>query len=138
MTETYDDIIHLPHHVSKRHPQMSLYNRAAQFAPFAALTGYEEAIIETARLTAPKVDMMEDNQQLLDRKLALLSHSLREQPTVSGGQYLTVTGVIKSIRDSERVILMADGKRVSIDTIISIDGDIFSSEEYPSPDDELF
>lgn len=149
MTETYDDIIHLPHHVSKRHPQMSLYNRAAQFAPFAALTGYEEAIIETARLTAPKVDMMEDNQQLLDRKLALLSRSLREQPTVSityfqpdkkksGGQYLTVTGVIKSIRDSERVILMADGKCVSIDTIISIDGDIFSSEEYPSPDVELF
>ena len=149
MTETYNDIIHLPHHVSKRHPQMSLYNRAAQFAPFAALTGYEEAIIETARLTAPKVDMMEDNQQLLDRKLALLSRSLREQPTVSityfqpdkkksGGQYLTVTGVIKSIRDSERVILMADGKRVSIDTIINIDGDIFSSEEYPSPDDELF
>lgn len=128
---------------------MSLYNRAAQFAPFAALTGYEEAIIETARLTAPKVDMMEDNQQLLDRKLALLSYSLREQPTVSityfqpdkkktGGQYLTVTGVIKSIRDSERVILMADGKCVSIDTIISIDGDIFSSEEYPSPDVELF
>ena len=128
---------------------MSLYNRAAQFAPFAALTGYEEAIIETARLTAPKVDMMEDNQQLLDRKLALLSRSLREQPTVSityfqpdkkktGGQYLTITGVIKCIRDSERVILMADGKRVSIDTIISIDGDIFSSEEYPSPDDELF
>lgn len=149
MTETYDDIIHLPHHVSKRHPQMSLYNRAAQFAPFAALTGYEEAIIETARLTAPKVDMMEDNQQLLDRKLALLSRSLREQPTVSityfqpdkkksGGQYLTVTGVIKSIHDSERVILMADGKSVSIDTIISIDGDIFSSEEYPSPDNELF
>lgn len=149
MTETYDDIIHLPHHVSKRHPQMSLYNRAAQFAPFAALTGYEEAIIETARLTAPKVDMMEDNQQLLDRKLALLSRSLREQPTVSityfqpdkkksGGQYLTITGVIKSIRDSERVILMADDKRVSIDTIISIDGDIFSSEEYPSPNDELF
>lgn len=149
MTETYDDIIHLPHHVSKRHPQMSLYNRAAQFAPFAALTGYEEAIIETARLTAPKVDMMEDNQQLLDRKLALLSRSLREQPTVSityfqpdkkktGGQYLTVTGVIKCIRDSERVILMADGKCVSIDTIINIDGDIFSSEEYPSPDDELF
>ena len=149
MTETYDDIIHLPHHVSKRHPQMSLYNRAAQFAPFAAVTGYEEAIIETARLTAPKVDMMEDNQQLLDRKLALLSHSLREQPTVSitysqpdkkksGGQHLTVTGVIKSIRDSERVILMADGKSVSIDTIINIDGDIFSSEEYPSPDDELF
>ena len=128
---------------------MSLYNRAAQFAPFAALTGYEEAIIETARLTAPKVDMMEDNQQLLDRKLALLSRSLREQPTVSityfqpdkkktGGQYLTVTGVIKCIRDSERVILMADGKSVSIDTIISIDGDIFSSEEYLSPDDELF
>lgn len=149
MTETYDDIIHLPHHVSKRHPQMSLYNRAAQFAPFAALTGYEEAIIETARLTAPKVDMMEDNQQLLDRKLALLSRSLREQPTVSityfqpdkkktGGQYLTITGVIKCIRESERVILMADGKRLSIDTIISIDGDIFSSEEYPSPDDELF
>ena len=123
---------------------MSLYNRAAQFAPFAALTGYEEAIIETARLTAPKVDMMEDNQQLLDRKLALLSYSLREQPTVSityfqpdkkksGGQYLTVTGVIKSIRDSERVILMADGKRVSIDTIINIDGDIFLQKNTHHP-----
>ena len=137
MTDNYDDIIYLPRHVSKRHPQMSLYNRAAQFAPFAALTGYGEAIAETARQTAPKIEIMEDDRQLMDRKLLLLTNHLEEEPTItityfqpdgrkSGGQYLTITGVVKAIRTNERIIIMKDRKKISIDTIVGLEGEVFS------------
>ncbi len=136
MTENYDDIIHLPHHVSKRHPQMRLYCRAAQFAPFAALTSYGEVVAETARHTSPKVEMMEDDRELLDRKLSILFSNLAERPTVSityfqpdahkeGGSYLTVTGVVKAICDSERMILMDNGKRIGVDSIIGLEGEVF-------------
>jgi hypothetical protein len=137
MTDNYDDIIHLPRHVSKRHPQMSLYNRAAQFAPFSALTGYGEAIAETARQTNPKIEMMEDDRQLMDRKLLLLTNHLEEEPTItityfqpdgrkSGGQYLTITGVVKAIRTNERIIIMKDRTKISIDTIVGLEGEVFS------------
>ena len=137
MTDNYDDIIHLPRHVSKRHPQMSLYNRAAQFAPFSALTGYGEAIAETARQTNPKIEMMEDDRQLMDRKLLLLTNHLEEEPTItityfqpdgrkSGGQYLTITGVVKAIRTNERIIMMKDRTKISIDTIVGLEGEVFS------------
>ena len=137
MTENYDDIIYLPRHVSKRHPQMSLYNRAAQFAPFSALTGYGEAIAETARQTNPKIEMMEDDRQLMDRKLLLLTNHLEEEPMVSitffqpdgrksGGQYLTITGVVKAIRTNERIIIMKDRTKISIDTIVGLEGEVFS------------
>ena len=137
MTDNYDDIIYLPRHVSKRHPQMSLYNRAAQFAPFAALTGYGEAIAEIARQTNPKIEMMEDDRQLMDRKLLLLTNHLEEEPTItityfqpdrrkSGGQYLTITGVVKAIRTNERIIIMKDRKKISIDTIVGLEGEVFS------------
>lgn len=137
MTDNYDDIIYLPRHVSKRHPQMSLYNRAAQFAPFAALTGYGEAIAETARQTAPKIEMMEDDRQLMDRKLLLLTNHLEEEPIItityfqpdgrkSGGQYLTITGVVKAIRTNERIIIMKDRTKISIDTIVGLEGEVFS------------
>ena len=137
MTDNYDDIIHLPRHVSKRHPQMSLYNRAAQFAPFSALTGYGEAIAETARQTNPKIEMMEDDRQLMDRKLLLLTNHLEEEPTItityfqpdgrkSGGQYLTITGVVKAIRTNERIIIMKDRTKISIDAIVGLEGEVFS------------
>ena len=137
MTDNYDDIIHLPRHVSKRHPQMSLYNRAAQFAPFAALTGYGAAIAETARQTSPKIEMMEDDRQLMDRKLSILSSHLGEEPTISitffqpdgrksGGHYLTITGIVKTIRTNERIIIMKDRKKISIDTIVGLEGELFS------------
>lgn len=137
MTDNYDDIIHLPRHVSKRHPQMSMYNRAAQFAPFAALTGYGAAIAETARQTSPKIEMMEDDRQLMDRKLSILSSHLEEEPTISitffqpderkaGGHYLTITGVVKSIRTNERIIIMKDRKKISIDAIVGLEGELFS------------
>ena len=137
MTDNYDDIIHLPRHVSKRHPQMSLYNRAAQFAPFAALTGYGAAIAETARQTSPKIEMMEDDRQLMDRKLSILSsHLEEEQPKYNnffkpdgrkdGGQYLTITGIVKAIRTNERIIIMKDRKKISIDAIVGLEGELFS------------
>ena len=137
MTDNYDDIIHFPRHVSKRHPQMSLYNRAAQFAPFAALTGYGAAIAETARQTSPKIEMMEDDRQLMDRKLSILSSHLEEEPTISitffqpdgrkeGGQYLTITGIVKAIRTNERIIMMKDRTKISIDTIVGLKGELFS------------
>lgn len=137
MTDNYDDIIHLPRHVSKRHPQMSLYNRAAQFAPFAALTGYGAAIAETARQTSPKIEMMEDDRQLMDRKLSILSSHLEEEPTISitffqpdsrksGGHYLTITGIVKTIRTNERIIIMKDRKKISIDAIVGLEGELFS------------
>lgn len=137
MTDNYDDIIHLPRHVSKRHPQMSLYNRAAQFAPFAALTGYGAAIAETARQTSPKIEMMEDDRQLMDRKLSILSSHLGEEPTISitfflpdgrkaGGHYLTITGIVKTIRTNERIIIMKDRKKISIDAIVGLEGELFS------------
>ena len=137
MTDNYDDIIHLPHHVSKRHPQMSLYNRAAQFAPFSALTGYGAAIAETARQTSPKIEMMEDDRQLMDRKLSILSSHLEEEPTITityfqpdgrkdGGQYLTITGVVKAIRTNERIIMMKDRTKISIDAIVGLEGEMFS------------
>ena len=137
MTDNYDDIIHLPRHVSKRHPQMSLYNRAAQFAPFAALTGYGAAIAETARQTSPKIEMMEDNRQLMDRKLSILSSHLEEEPTISitffqpdgrktGGHYLTTTGIVKTICTNERIIIMKDRKKISIDAIVGLEGELFS------------
>ena len=141
MTDNYDDIIHLPHHVSKRHPQMSLYNRAAQFAPFSALTGYEEVIAETARQTNPKIEIMEDDRQLMNRKLSILTTCLEEEPTITityfqpdgrkdGGQYLTITGVVKAIRTNERIIILKDKKKISIDAIIGLEGELFSSFKF--------
>jgi hypothetical protein len=116
---------------------MSLYNRAAQFAPFAALTGYGAAIAETARQTSPKIEMMEDDRQLMDRKLSILITYLEKEPTITityfqpdgrkdGGQYLTITGVVKAIRTSERIIIMKDRKRISIDAIVGLEGELFS------------
>ena len=82
MNHPYDDIINLPHHVSERHPQMSMYNRAAQFAPFAALTGHDSAITEAARLTEAEEELSESDAEVLNRKLAYLQ-SLDEKPTIS-------------------------------------------------------
>ena len=82
MKHPYDDIIDLPHHVSERHPQMSMYNRAAQFAPFAALTGHKAAITEAARLTEAEQELSESDAEVLNRKLAYLQ-SLDEKPTIS-------------------------------------------------------
>lgn len=138
MIHPYDDIINLPHHVSERHPQMSMYNRAAQFAPFAALTGHDSAITEAARLTDAKQELSESEAEVLNRKLAYLQ-SLDEKPAISvtyfvpddkkeGGSYHTATGIIKSVEPDKGILRLEDGTGISICYIREIDGECFTNE----------
>ena len=135
MKTTYDDIIDLPHHVSKVHPQMSMYNRAAQFAPFAALTGHEDAIQETARQTDEDKELSESEAEILNRKLTYLILKKEEKPAVSvtyfvedgrksGGNYRTATG-IKRIDTGKGILEMAAGLSIPIGSIKDIDGECF-------------
>lgn len=138
MNDLYDDIIHLPHHVSERHPQMSMYNRAAQFAPFAALTGHNAAITEAARLTEAEQELSESDAEVLNRKLAYLQ-SLDEKPTISvtyfvpddkkeGGSYHTATGIVKSVEPDKGVLQFEDGTDIPVIRIKDIDGECFLTE----------
>ena len=138
MKHPYDDIIHLPHHVSERHPQMSMYNRAAQFAPFAALTGHNAAITEAARLTEAEQELSESDAEVLNRKLAYLQ-SLDEKPTISvtyfvpddkkeGGSYHTATGIVKSVEPDKGVLQFEDGTGIPVIRIKDIDGECFLTE----------
>ena len=133
MSGKYDDIMDLPHHQSKTRPPMSLLNRAAQFSPFAALTGYGETVKEAARLTTPEIELSEDRRAELDRKLEILKSSLPSCPEVTlvffvgdakkeGGEYRTVRGRIKKIDPCGRVIVLADQRRIPIDHILDIRG----------------
>lgn len=135
MTGAYDDIIDLPRPTSSKHPRMSLSDRAAQFSPFAALSGHEAAIRETARLTDRRIELDEDVKVELDRKLRLVAEHLAERPRVSitffeadvrkeGGSYRTVTGPIKRIDDVRRLVIMGDGWEIPIDDISGIESDL--------------
>lgn len=138
--EKYREIIDLPHHVSKTRPQMPMSDRAAQFAPFAALTGYDAAIKETGRLTDEKIELDEEALTALDMKYQLLMDAFDDAPAVtityfqpderkSGGKYITATGAVKKVDDFERLITMQDGMKIPIDDVLSIDGELFSSLE---------
>ena len=127
----YDDIINLPHHVSATHPHMPMIDRAAQFQPFRALTGYEDAVHETARLTDQRVELTEDEKALLDVRLQKLADEIRSQPLVTltyfqpdkkkaGGAYITVTGQLKKIDDYEGALVLAGGERIGIEDILEI------------------
>ena len=128
----YDDIIELPHHVSRKHPQMPLLDRAAQFAPFAALTGHESAIKETARLTEEEIELDENSKELLDFRLQQLQEHLSEHPSVTvtyfkpdekkfGGAYETVTGKVKKVDGSAGELVFTDGRRIPLGTIIELE-----------------
>lgn len=132
----YDDIIHLPHHVSKTRPQMSMQDRAAQFSPFAALTGYDAAILETGRLTEDKLELGEETQAILDRKQRYLAEIIDTKPEItvtyfvpdekkSGGAYSTVTGFLKRIDEYERVLMLTDGRKIQLDAVLDIESDMF-------------
>lgn len=130
----YDDIINLPHHESRRHPRMSMLNRAAQFAPFAALTGYDDAIEETSRLTDRMIDLDSDVKVDLDRTMALLRSILDDsgslpQVTITffipdvykdGGSYNTIKTSVKSIDDVERCVILPDGQKIPISNIVDM------------------
>ena len=116
----YDDIINLEHHVSTKHSRMSLENRSAQFAPFSALTGYEEAVKEEARVTESRIDIDEEAKIEVNEKLNYIMKHLYKNIIVSvtyfekdkkkqGGSYKTIKGMIKKIDDSRKTIEMQTG-----------------------------
>lgn len=136
----YSKIISLPHHQSATHKRMSNYDRAAQFAPFAALTGHDEAIKETARLTDDCIEMGEDRLGELSAKIQLLIDKLPEQPEItvvyfvpderkSGGSYAEKTGVVRIIDEYERKLVFYDSDKILIDRVADFKGEIFSQLE---------
>lgn len=124
----YEDIIGLPHHESLTHKRMSKLNRAAQFAPFAALTGYGEAIKETARLTDRRAELDENSKEMLDEKLRLIQEQSHAHPAIcvtffqpddkkEGGEYVTVTGRLKNIDVNKRLMVLMDNTKIKIEDI---------------------
>ncbi len=128
---SYDDILHLPHHQSDRRAHMPIRSRAAQFAPFAALTGYEAAVEETARLTQARIELNEDEIAALDAQLRLLLERLAEEPAVSltffqpdkkksGGAYLHRTGAVKKLDFYSRRLIFRSGEEIPLDDIYEL------------------
>lgn len=139
MNSPYADILHLPHHVSATRPRMSMLDRAAQFSPFAALTGYDAAIRETGRLTDHPIDLDVDGKTMLNEKIQLLLKHLAEQPEItvtyfvpdarkSGGAYVEATGSVRKVDPYAQAVIMADGRVISFDTIYDIGGELFQQE----------
>lgn len=131
MTDNYDDIINLPHHVSSKHPQMSMMNRAAQFAPFAALTGHSAAIEETARLTDEQHELADEDSETLNQKMAYLRENINEHPTITityferdkkkaGGRYKSIEGQLKNIDDYNQSIVLKSGEAIFLKSILDI------------------
>lgn len=127
----YDNIINLPHHVSKTRKPMSLYNRAAQFAPFAALTGYDDAIKETARLTEQKIELSDELKNMLNQKIKLIIENIKLQPEVvityfvhdnkkSGGVYKTISGNVKRIDEVEKCIIFTNKLKIKVSDLLNI------------------
>ena len=138
----YDDIINLPHHTSPTRPRMSAIDRAAQFSPFAALTGYDAAVKETARLTEERIELDEYAKADLDAKLQMIHDCFADKPEISityfvpderkaGGAYVTVTGTIKKIDTYEQNLIMTEGQIIPINEIIQIDGELFNGMDIP-------
>ena len=145
-THKYDDIIHLSHHVSTRHPQMPLSDRAAQFSPFAALTGHDAAIKETQRLTDEWAELNEDRKEILDEKLQMIRESLsagkgghglpeirfiyfKPDKKKSGGAYLSIQGKVKKIDEYSHQVMLEDGTALTLEHIVGIEGELFRGYE---------
>ena len=138
----YDDIIDLSRPVSQTHPPMSIENRAAQFLPFAALTGYDAAIQETARLTDRRLELDEDEKLMLSGKLQLIQDTIKTRPLVKvtyfvpdirkeGGAYVVAAGCVKKVDAVERQIVMTDGRTIPIDEVCAVDGKLFRGMDEP-------
>lgn len=133
MNREYEDMLDMPHHKSDRHPPMSMSDRAAQFAPFQALTGYKDAVTETARLTDRELELDEQTLELLDEKLLQLQMELqtgtvpvkvtRFVPDAhkEGGRYEMVSGEVKAIDTYRRVLRMTDNREIFIEQIVEME-----------------
>ena len=136
MSGPYDDMIDLPHPSSKKHPRISIRDRAAVFSPFAALSGHGAAIVETARLTDRRMELDEDTKEELDQKQAVLMEHIEEQPEVTvtwfqpderkeGGAYLTVTGRLKKLDKIRRVLVLTDGTKILLANVVELESEYF-------------
>ncbi len=136
----YDDIINMEHPTSKKHPRMSMYARAAQFSPFAALTGHDAAIAETARLTDKMIELSEEQLNDLNFKLGYLMDNIKSELEVTithfvpdnkkiGGRYDTVTGVVRRIDEYEGYIEFKDKSKYAISNILILESDMFPENE---------
>lgn len=130
-THKYDDIVFRPHHVSSRRVPMTNYDRAAQFSPFAALTGFDSAIAETARLTDAPIELEEDEKAMLNEKLREIQAVIHTRPMVAithflpdqrkaGGAYVCTTGRVKRIEEYSRNICLTDGRWIPVERIFRI------------------
>ena len=138
-TNKYDDILNLPHPESKKHPRMSMHDRAAQFSPFSALTGHDAAIKETARLTDAFIFLDETVKSGLDQRLGLILEKLSEHPRVmityfrkdekkTGGSYEIAEGTIRKVDFYDRVIVMEDRSKIPLDYLVDLDSEIFEHQ----------
>lgn len=140
MPGKYDDIINCPHHVSEKRAPMPIANRAAQFSPFAALTGYDAAIEETGRLTEGWIDLDESSVEALNEKLLRIRQAMNAGPEItvvyfrpderkSGGAYISVTGVVKKLDSVDQSLLMEDGTLIFFENIYALTGELFRNME---------
>ena len=136
--DPYEDIINLPHHVSPTRPRMSRADRAAEFSPFAALSGYGDAVKETARLTGQRIELDESAKAALDEKLRLLAEVIEDRPETAityflpdrkktGGEYVTVSGRVKRADSVQRELVMMNGTRIPVEDILDVTGDLFKA-----------
>ena len=127
----YDDIINMSHHISKKHPRMSLENRSAQFAPFAALTGYEDEVEETARITDKRIEITDEIKSKINMKLQIIQEKIKTNPKVTityfisdnkkeGGSYKTVTSNVLKIDQYKKLVVLKDNTKIFISDIINI------------------
>lgn len=137
----YSDIINLPYRKSTERQRMTNVERAAQFSSFAALTGYEDAVEETARLTDRRYNLSDTAIETLDRKLRIINENINKSPVVlithfipddrkEGGEYHTTKGAVKKIDDCLREVVMSSGEQIPIDDIAEIDGEIFTGIDF--------
>ena len=144
MTESeqkYADIINMPHYTSKTRPRMTMIDRAAQFSPFAALTGYDAAVRETARLTDERIELDECTKEILSDKLQMIEDHNDDfwditflyfelDKKKSGGAYRSVTGQVKEIDEYERIVKLEDGTKIPIQQIYGIESELFTELGY--------
>lgn len=128
----YDDILNMPHHVSITRPHISMHDRAAQFSPFAALTGYDDTVRETARLTDEKLELTADRTTDLNQKIAFLKEHADERPEItveyfipdekkSGGKYVTLSGKFRRIDEYNHNMVFTSGEEIPLNDIFEID-----------------
>lgn len=132
----YEDIIGLPHHISPTRTHMPLIDRAAQFSPFAALTGYDAAVKETARLTERRIELDASSRALLDEKINMVKEQMSDHPEIrityflpdtkkQGGSYIETVGQIRKIDEYTREIVMMDRAQIPLDDVIALEGELF-------------